>query len=607
MSENTDLIVTPQPSTAATGDIVVLEADFPDRPEGLDFSLYTFTWRYSGGLIVDERPIPDAGSGPRVHWDTSGLRASSYHIAVTATRNDDTPEPVRSGDTDVTLTQSPFSVAATLQRTGGEATADVGLWMAILRSARNLSFTSYDQAIRSLIAEVASNGSRGLFGDGTRGLLDRRALPFNDTDAYRFLKVATEAFMIARTGTVLSDPGYFDQEVIGEARRRLSGRGGSIDLNQLSRYLVPTPTDGENSPTVDTLPYLDIVRRKLDEVGLRRLRLGDRGEGESTAALDGILESKLTAPLLIELIWSYWHEEGMLVQSMNTISRRFQNIRGPDERDPLAGFETDPLRPLNNLLWGYIQDEQHRLTVVRRVYEYDHHYGITLYGKSVPQIRSADSRPKFLEAFHNLLYQCTLFFPQDDDTTVIADGFPVLNALKEVHLLLTQGAHNQYGDLPATARQEMLLQQWLLARNEFAQFLPTRTMVAYPERWMDRVDAMKQLQGWTSTSVLHFHNLAIFGEQILLGARYGAWSTVNDPLQAANWARFWRPEIQGYIHAYRAVTGVNLSAEITDTRQASERYLQPSVHLTRQLAEQRRGSLPAPASAAASRRRLPSR
>ena len=43
-----------------------------------------------------------------------------------------------------------------------------------------------------------------------------------------------------------------------------------------------------------------------------------------------------------------------------------------------------------------------------------------------------------------------------DDTTVVADGFPVLNALKEVHLLLTQGAHNQYGDLPWTARQEML-------------------------------------------------------------------------------------------------------------------------------------------------------
>ena len=51
----------------------------------------------------------------------------------------------------------------------------------------------------------------------------------------------------------------------------------------------------------------------------------------------------------------------------------------------------------------------------------------------------------------------------NDDTTIVADGFPVLNALKEVHLLLSEGAHNQFGDLPSTARQEMLVQQWILA------------------------------------------------------------------------------------------------------------------------------------------------
>ena len=34
----------------------------------------------------------------------------------------------------------------------------------------------------------------------------------------------------------------------------------------------------------------------------------------------------------------------------------------PAAPDPLANLEIDPLRPLNNLLWGYMQDEQHRLT-----------------------------------------------------------------------------------------------------------------------------------------------------------------------------------------------------------------------------------------------------
>jgi hypothetical protein len=55
---------------------------------------------------------------------------------------------------------------------------------------------------------------------------------------------------------------------------------------------------------------------------------------------------------LIELIWSYWHEEGRLVQTMNAIRMRLQNRRGRIDRDPLANLEIDPLRPLNNLLWA---------------------------------------------------------------------------------------------------------------------------------------------------------------------------------------------------------------------------------------------------------------
>jgi hypothetical protein len=276
----------------------------------------------------------------------------------------------------------------------------------------------------------------------------------------------------------------------------------------------------------------------------------------------------------------------MLVQTMNSITTRFQNVRGPQENDPLRMMEIDPLRPLNNLMWGYIQDEQHRLTVVRRVYEYDHHYGLSLYGKAVPKVQPADSRSKFIEAFHNLLYLCSAFFKQDDDTTVIADGFPVLNAVKEVHLLLSEGAHNQFGDLPSTARIEMLMQQWVLARPEFREYLPTRTMVAYPERWMDRVDAMKTLQRWTDTTVLHFRDLAVFGEQILLSIRFGAWTKVFDPLQAANWARFWRAEIQGYSHAYRAVTGVDLTSDSAEARQKDAKSAPPWVHLRNRLAMQ---------------------
>src|SRR5882724_6342810 len=149
--------------------------------------------------------------------------------------------------------------------------------------------------------------------------------------------------------------------------------------------------------------------------------------------------------------------------------RRGSNSSSPN--DPLGELEFDPLRPLNNLIWGFIQDEHNRLTVPRRAHEYLHHYGVSLVGKAVPDLNPADSRSKFIEAFHNLLSAAARFFKEDSDTTVIADGFPLLNALKEVHLILAEGAHNQFGDLPWTARAEMLMQQWLLAQPQMREFL----------------------------------------------------------------------------------------------------------------------------------------
>jgi hypothetical protein len=217
----------------------------------------------------------------------------------------------------------------------------------------------------------------------------------------------------------------------------------------------------------------------------------------------------------------------------------------------------------------------------RRAYEYSNQYGLTLYGKAVPPLRPADNRSKFIEAFHHLLSRCAIFFKEDDDTTIMADGFSLLQALKEVHLLLAEGAHNQFGDLPWTARVEMLIQQWLLARPETRDFLQSRTMVPYTEKWMGQVDAMKRLQGWTDVPVTHFRDLAVFGEQIVLSIRYQHWIGENEPAQAINWARYWRPEIQAYIHAYRAATGADLTLEPVD-------ITPPSVHLRDRFAMQAR-------------------
>jgi hypothetical protein len=109
---------------------------------------------------------------------------------------------------------------------------------------------------------------------------------------------------------------------------------------------------------------------------------------------------------------------------------------------------------------------------------------------------------------------------------------------------------------------------------------------------------MKRLQGWTDASVMEFNELAVFGEQILLSIRYGAWAEGHDPDIAANWARYWRAEIQGYIHAYRACTGVDITADTVEPMERSQRALQPSVLLRQRLAL-RQSSQPALPPAAA--------
>jgi hypothetical protein len=84
-------------------------------------------------------------------------------------------------------------------------------------------------------------------------------------------------------------------------------------------------------------------------------------------------------------------------------------------------------------------------------------------------------------------------------------------------------------------------------------------------------------------TVTHFHNLAIFGEQLLLSIRYGNWNAVDDHESAKNWARYWRAEIQNYLHAYQAVTTVDLTIEGADSQQLAARAVQPSVLIQRRL------------------------
>lgn len=442
-------------------------------------------------------------------------------------------------------------------------TADQLLWTLIRNRTNAISFNNYFNFMNSVLcgSEPGRGGRRAPTNEFRLVMGELRNLGTNGFDV---LKGATELFLQHEAGIIVNPiPGNTSQgQAQAQALQQMYDPMISPEGEVVRRNFDKLPADWVDqlrrsyydnlTPNTPVLPYFTMILDRLQD-------LAPKGGDEILTNCYGVLPGWVTGPLAIELIWSYWHEEGMLAQTFNAICNRFQNRRlGNNGVDPLARLEIDPLRRLNHYIWAWIQNEPFRLSVRRRAFEYDHEYGLRLLGRAVGTVRGADVRSKFLEALHNLLYTAVIFHLQDDDLTVQADGFPVLNALRETQLVLTEGSHNQYGDLPWVARVEMLMQLWMLGRPEMREFLGGRVMVPYIEPWMDRVDTVKSMLGWTPTNVTHFRDLGVFGEQMLLSVRYGTWAKEIRPEAAANWARYWRPEIQGYVHAYRAATGVDL-------------------------------------------------
>jgi hypothetical protein len=476
------------------------------------------------------------------------------------------PAPLSGGSLDVTLHGTPT-----------DETEIQGFWEFLRQRTEAITFDEYTVFIDQVLCK----------GDGSvpslKGAIDRfhiaTAQRLGGVDTYQLLRAATEAFLLVRCGSLA------DTDPIGTKISPSYRFGGTTFTRaQLKDKLI-----AYLGPTDRTLPYIDTITEGFHIGDSFAVGTVTQPDYPGNPIFCDDIDAKVLQPCFVELIWSYWHEEAAVVQAINAISLRFQNKRGPGDIDPLANLETHPLRPLANLMWGYIQDEDHRLTVARRAYEYEHQYGLSLLGKAVPKHAPADRRSQFLIAFHTLLHQAAIFYDRSANLTVRADAFPLLNALREVHLVLAEGAHNQFRELPWTARVEMLIQQWLLSRHEVREFVGGRPAVPYAEEWMRTVDALRRLMGWGDTSITHFHDLALTGEKIVLSVRFGNWSdTTLTESDAAGWAVFWRPEIQRYNHAYQAVTGVDLSAA---TQQVTNRQIDatlPSVLLQQRMARQRR-------------------
>ncbi len=274
----------------------------------------------------------------------------------------------------------PFSVRH--EQNVGDTTANQALWVTIRNRSKAIGFTQYSNFLDLVLCQgenpTKMDEDANVRKNTRLNSLLKLPKAFHGVDAYELLKTATEIFLLLECGVQI-DPELHD-EAEEEARLR---NWPVLDHDTAKKKLNTYLGTGR-------LPYIE---RILDTVFQDQERI-------NSPFCAGILNSAAENPCLLGLIWSYWHEEGGLVQTLNAISLRFQNKRGNRHRDPLAQLEIAPLRPLNNLLWGYVQEERKRLTISRRAAEYQHHYGFTLMGKAVPRLRPADNRSKFLEAFH---------------------------------------------------------------------------------------------------------------------------------------------------------------------------------------------------------------
>lgn len=432
----------------------------------------------------------------------------------------------------------PFDVD--LKPTVFEKKPSEGLWDAIKRYRINFN------ELKTFVDDVLCKPGWGTGVSNFDKERDRYRLPFVNVDQYSLVKYAIDAYM-------------------RHALRLKDGDAGSYTLNPL--------------------PYYAGLKNSLAEL------LGTKYESRDTDCIK-FREGKRNGFIAIELIWSYWTEQAMLVQAMNAVSLRYQNIRGLHPIEPMIRFDTSPLLPLSDILWGYIQDEQHRTTLHRRTFEYQHAYNLNLIGKAVPRQVGVDNRSRFLSTFHNLLHQAALFYKEYDDKTRNADAFNLLIALRDVHLLLTEGNHNAYYNMTYTTRHEMLTMQYLFSQPEMQVFLGGRPMMPV-EPHVGVLDTIKTVQGWDPMGTMHYYDLANTGEQLLLSIRFGDWNEgIYTTADAGNWAIAFRDRISTYINAYRNVTMIDLSADSLRSS-LEEHALQPSLLIQRRMQLNRSQARPA--------------
>ena len=183
-------------STVSEGTLITLSAS-PD-----DTSAFNYAWSVSHGRL-EERG--DGANASVVHWNTSGLLAGTHTVEVTITEKSSASLTV-SGSIVISAstTAGADATPVVMRRTATTPTPDLPLWLLIRRGSEGIGFDSYLHFMDLVLCgsdefeepPERRAAVRGKF----QQLRSMRSLPYNDADAYRLLKVATEAFLMVNCG-----------------------------------------------------------------------------------------------------------------------------------------------------------------------------------------------------------------------------------------------------------------------------------------------------------------------------------------------------------------------------------------------------------------------
>src|SRR6185295_6328963 len=201
--------------------------------------------------------------------------------------------------------EAPQRVEVSLGRTRVPNTQDEILWVVIRNSVNALGFDRYQQFMDELFCHkkfprAAAQHKRDIAEAFDLPLLE--PFPSSSVDAYRVLKIATEVFVMSRCGVMPQEPlATIPAEEEARFGHLLPGKFDALWRTYMAKIGKPC---GQQALI---LPYLDLIRRKLGDIGTVR-----NGYASIIDQQTGLLHDKLAHPALLELIWSYWMEEGML-------------------------------------------------------------------------------------------------------------------------------------------------------------------------------------------------------------------------------------------------------------------------------------------------------